>query len=136
MNQPFVVIALTNTSESPCQLTGYPKIGATGYAQSTPSAKGPLPITVTDGAIYERADPGPQPIQLAPHGSASFALGTGLAYDGGAHMYTITNVGVIVPGDETGVPVTVNLAASAPAGQPIPIKDTAFVAGNAGPPPP
>jgi hypothetical protein len=80
---PFVIIALTNTSRSRCQLTGYPRISATGYAQSTPTVTGSLPIKLTDGAIYERTDPGPRRIELAPHGSASFALGTATAYDGG-----------------------------------------------------
>jgi hypothetical protein len=133
-SQPFVIIALTNTSGSPCQLTGYPRISATGYAQSTPTVTGTLPIRVSDGSIYERTDPGPRRIELAPRGSASFALGTGTAYDGGAHVYTITRLQVVVPGDQTGVPLTTSIGASAPAGRPIPITVTAFVAGPAGPP--
>jgi hypothetical protein len=133
-SQPFVIIALTNTSGSPCQLTGYPQISATGHAQSTPTVMGTLPIRVSDGSIYERTDPGPGRIELTPRGSASFALGTGTAYDGGAHIYEITRLQVVVPEGQTAVPVTISIAASAPAGQPIPITVTAFVAGSAGPP--
>ena len=132
-SQPFVIIALNNTSAAGCELTGYPKISATGHAQSTPAATGPLQTTVMDGPIYERADPGPKRIELAPHGSAPFALGTGTAYDGGAHLYTLTKLRVLVPGDPVGVPVSVTIAASAPAGQPIPVAVTAFVAGGTGP---
>jgi hypothetical protein len=132
-SQPFVVIALTNTSASVCELTGYPQITATGYASSTPATTGKLQVTVTDGAIYERGDPGPQRIELSPHASASFALGTATAYDGGAHLYSITRLGITVPGDQTSVPVTVNIAASSPANQPIPVTVTALVAGQAGP---
>ena len=48
-SQPFVIIALNNTSAAGCELTGYPKISATGHAQSTPAATGPLQTTVMDG---------------------------------------------------------------------------------------
>ncbi|NJC69610.1 DUF4232 domain-containing protein [Planosporangium thailandense] len=133
-SQPFVIIALTNTAGSPCQLTDYPKVTATGHPQSAPTATGTLPTTVTDGSIYERTDPGPQRIELPPHGAASFALGTTTAYEGGAHLYMITQVRVVVPGNQTGIPVTVDIPASTPTGQPIPITVTAFVAGTAGPP--
>jgi hypothetical protein len=133
-SQPFVVIALTNTSAAGCELTGYPQITAAGYAWPTPAATGILPITVTDGAIFERSDPGPQRLELSPNASASFALGTATAYDGGAHMYSITRVEITLPGDQTTIPVIVNVAASRPASQPIPVTVTALVAGRSGPP--
>ncbi len=132
-SQPFVVIALTNTSTSACELSGYPQLTAAGYAQATPSATNMLHITVTDGPTYERSDPGPKRVELPPNASASFALGTGTAYDGGAHMYSITRLEITLPGDRTSIPVTLNIAASGPAGQPIPVTVTAFVAGQSGP---
>lgn len=132
-SQPFVVIALTNTSASACELTGYPGLTAAGHASSTPSVTNTLHISVTDGPTYERSDPGPQRVELPPNASASFALGTGTAYDGGAHMYSITRLQVTVPGDRTSIPVALKIAASGPAGQPIPVAVTAFVAGRSGP---
>jgi hypothetical protein len=131
-NQPFVIIALTNTSGSFCHLGGYPKItGAIGYPWSKPSAKRPLSLRVTNGSNYERTDPGPRRIELAPQAAASFAMGTGTAY--GPEVYTITSLRVIVPGDGAGVPVVVNIDAGTPGGS-IPALVTAFVAGRAGPP--
>jgi hypothetical protein len=129
-SQPWAVIALTNTSGSPCELNGYPRLAATGYPGNGPAAIGPLNIDVRNGSIMERTDPGPGRITLAPHATASFAIGTGTAYD---TLYTVAQVRVMVSGDQTGVLVTVNMSASAPTGAPIPIGVTALVAGRDGP---
>jgi hypothetical protein len=123
-SQPFVTITLRNTSGSACRLTGYAGVTAAGYPAAEPGADGPLDITVVDGPLYARADPGPQGVQLAAGGGASFSIGTGTAYD---DRYTITSVRVSVPGGGA-LTLDVTMAASAPAGRPIPVGVTGFAA--------
>jgi hypothetical protein len=126
---PTVVIVLTNTDGSDCTLIGYPGISARGHTASG-TASIPLPVTVRNGSVFARTDPGPHQLVLRPGGAASFALATQSAYD---VQYLITKFLITVPGDAEAMALPVTMSAAAPSGQPIPIGVTAFVAGNTGP---
>jgi hypothetical protein len=130
MSQPFVIIAVTNYGPR-CSIDGYPGIvGATGRSQQGQAAS--LSIEVVDGPDYEHPDPGPHRLVLSPGATASFALGTGTAYDG--PLYEILSLSIILPGSSSSalhVPVETN--ADSMIGTPIRLEVTAFVRGSHGP---
>jgi hypothetical protein len=133
-SQPFVIIALVNNGPR-CSIDGYPKVvSATGQMQQAPPT--PLPIKVIDGPNYEHPDPGPHRLTLARGATASFALGTGTAYGGGAHLYTILSLRIALPGkpSSSAIRVPVQTIVSAPSGAPFRLEVTAFVIGSRGPP--
>lgn len=66
--QPSQAVVLTNTSETTCNLYGYPGVQLLG------SSGQPLPTTVKRGRSMLAPDPGPSLVQLSPGSSASFAL--------------------------------------------------------------
>lgn len=124
MSQPFVTIALRNDGPGVCRLRGYPDVVAYGQ----PDGAGPsrrLGIRVRNGSIYERPDRGPRNVVLLPHEAAVFSVGTATAYDGGAHLITVTRLGITPPGDTVSLSLRVDLAASHPRGKPIPVGVTA-----------
>ena len=62
-SQPWSTIAFTN-DRNPCSIEGYPRIVAASghtYQGSIES----LPITVIEGPLYERTDPGPHLVDVA-----------------------------------------------------------------------
>jgi Domain of unknown function (DUF4232) len=126
---PTLIIVLTNRGGSACTLIGYPGISIRGHTASG-SASAPLSVTVRDGSVFARTDPGPHQLVLRPGGAASFALETHSAYD---VQYLITMFLITVPGDAGTVALPVTMGAAAPPGQPIPVGVTALVAGNTGP---
>lgn len=128
-SRPYAVIALTNTSGTSCRLSGYPALAATGHPVDGSAGDQPLELTVTDGPISEVADPGPHQVDLAPGAAATFAVGTATAYQGGAHLYQITQLHITVPDASAPVPLALTLDATAPAGQPFPVSVTALAAG-------
>jgi hypothetical protein len=131
MSQPFVIIAVTNHGPR-CSIDGYPGIvGATGTAQQAQAAAS-LPIEVVDGPDYEHPDPGPHRLLLSPGATASFALGTGTAYDG--PVYEILSFSVTLPGSSfSALHVPVETNADSMIGTPIRLEVTAFVRGSHGP---
>jgi hypothetical protein len=124
MSQPFVTVALRNRTARPCRLGGYPALRASGHARAGPSRR--LVIQMHRGSIYERTDPGPRRLVLPPHGAVSFSVGTGTAYQGGKHLLTITRLEVTPPGGSTSFPVRVQMYATRPRGEPIPVGVTAL----------
>lgn len=127
MSQPFSDLAITNTGSAPCVLRGYPRIAVWGHPgfQSNKIPSAPLGIAVVHH-IYERADRGPRRVVVPPRHEAFFSVGTATAYQGGAHLITLTRLAVTLPGTESAKTVTISLLATRPPGQPIPIGITAL----------
>ena len=130
MNQPFVVIAVTNTGAI-CTIDGYPGLGISGVVgfHGTGPDKA-LPATVSRGSDFERTDPGPQLITLRTGAAASFAVGTTLNLE---QPYTITELAVTPPNGYTQVSLPVTFDTSANPGKPISLITTAFTSGRTGP---
>ncbi|HKE64901.1 MAG TPA: DUF4232 domain-containing protein [Micromonosporaceae bacterium] len=126
-NQPFAIIALRNRGAA-CYLDGYPTIAA-AYGTAS-GVRASVPIHVVDSGNYERSDPGPHRVTLAPGGSASFAIGTATAFD--TPIETVTALSLTVPGSATTVTVPISIATTPYAGA-AQFSVTAFVAGAAGP---
>ncbi|HEU0241668.1 MAG TPA: DUF4232 domain-containing protein [Micromonosporaceae bacterium] len=126
-NQPFAVIALRNRGAA-CYLDGYPTVAA-AYGTAS-GVRVNVPIHVVDGGNYERSDPEPHHVTLAPGGSASFAMGTETAFD--TPIETITALSLTVPGSATTVTVPISIATTPYAGA-AQFSVTAFVAGTSGP---
>lgn len=129
MSQPFLTIALRNTGTRRCVLDGYAVVRAEGHAGWRQDRPRRLRIRVADRSTYEVRDPGPRPVSLAPGASARFTVGTATAYQGGAHVWTISRLR-IGTGSGSYVDLAVELLASAPVGQPIPVDVTAFTAAS------
>jgi len=127
-SQPFLIIGLTNVSETPCTLAGYPGLSVRG----NDGAGGPLRTLsniTAKGIVYEHADPGIHPVVLAAGRRAQFAIGTATAYDGG--VTEIWRVDIALPASAGSV--TLGLSAPLPAsGRPIRIGVTAFEASAPG----
>jgi hypothetical protein len=130
MSQPFVIIAVTNYGRQ-CSIDGYPRIvGATGRSQQGQAAS--LSIEVVYGPDYEHPDPGPHRLILSRGATASFALGTAMAYDG--PLYGILSLSVTLPGrSSSALHVPVETDADSMIGTPIRLEVTAFVNGSHGP---
>ncbi len=79
-SQPFLTVKLTNHTSSACRLRGYPLLTVVGSFVDPPGR--PVHAVVSHGSTYERADPGPHTIVVAPHRFASFTIGTATAYNG------------------------------------------------------
>jgi hypothetical protein len=126
MSQPFLEIALTNRGTTRCRLRGYPAVTAVGHRAFADEQAAPLRLVVHPGSIYERTDPGPQWVELSPRHRAFFALGTVTAYQGGVHLLEITELAITPEGNHAALHLTVDLLASAPANQPIPVGVTAI----------
>jgi hypothetical protein len=124
MSQPFVTIALRNRTARACRLSGYPTLRAFGHGMAGPSRR--LVIQIHRGSIYERTDPGPRRLVLPPHGAVSFNVGTGTAYQGGKYLLAITRLDITSPGGTSSIPVRVQMYASRPRGEPIPVGVTAL----------
>ena len=126
-SQPFDTIVLRNHSDQICTLRGYPRLTAFGHLMHHGAAKR-IPIAVRRGSIYERHDPGPHQVVLHPGDAAWSYVGTGEAYQGGAHMLILTRLRLGLPAGGGAVDVTARLPASHPRGGPTPIGITAFQA--------
>jgi hypothetical protein len=124
MSQPFLTIGLTNHGDRTCRVSGYPGIQAFGHHLD--AARHRLDIRVKDGAIYERPDPGAKLVRLQPGQTASFNIGTGMAYQGGAHPFTITRIVLTLKGLTEAIALHAEVGATAPAGKPIPVGVTAI----------
>ena len=61
------VVVLTNTSRTTCVLNGYPDL------KRLDADAGPVPTKVVQGGGFSFPDQPPQPVRLAPQGTASFA---------------------------------------------------------------
>ena len=124
-SQPYAVIGLHNTSGSACVLDGYASVVVAGQAVTNPAGDGALAVSVTEGSLYERPDPGPSAVNVSAGQWAHFAIGTATAYD---DQYRVFRVLVVRP-DGGSVPVELHMFASAPANQAVPVGITAFAAG-------
>lgn len=124
-SQPFTVVGLHNTSGAACLFNGYAALTATGHPGLGGGTDAALLVSVTEGPVMTRPDPGPHEITVAPGGWATLSIGTGTAYQ---DLYTITSVGIVMPGGGT-LPLAVTMAAGAPQAQAIPVGVTAFAAG-------
>ena len=128
-SQPWSTIAFTN-DRNPCSIEGYPRIVAASghtYQGSIES----LPITVIEGPLYERTDPGPHLVDVAEGSPFSFALGTNTA---SGTIYVVTAISVVLPGSSSPLRVPVDTSGSASTGSPIQLRVTALVRGANGPP--
>ena len=128
-SQSLDELVLTNAGPRPCRLEGYPKIAAWGAVGGGPSSK--LNISLTNGGNYFTSDPGPTTVDIAAGQSAWFALSTGSAY--GSEIVVLDRVSIVI-GPTTGsgsghVDVAVNIGASSPPGQAIPVTVSAFAGG-------
>ena len=127
MNQPYTLVRVTNRSQTPCELHGYPEI-----AISASLAFGHAPLVraevdLTRGSIYQVADPGSHASTLEPGGDAWFAVGTGLAYDG--PLCTIAELSLAAPGGGDVVVSGFQQQLNGPTGKPLPITVTAYALG-------
>lgn len=125
MSQPFADVAVTNTGTTPCLMRGYPRLRAVGHPGYDAAGSARLEIQVDHG-VYERPDTGPRPVVVQPGDAALFAVGTALAYQGGAHPITITRLVVTLPHTRVSKTLTVDLVATWPRGQRIPVGVTAL----------
>jgi hypothetical protein len=126
--QPLTIIAFYNASTTACYLDGYVSIDAAAAGNQA------VPVSVTQSGNYERSDPGPTHVYLPPGGAASFAIGSGLSFDGGAHIATLTTLTLTAPGSNGQLPVPTTIGVSRPNNTgPYPLSETALVAGNNGP---
>jgi photosystem II stability/assembly factor-like uncharacterized protein len=128
MSQPFATIALRNHSPNPCTLRGYPRLTVFGHRARGPVTR--LPSHPRQGSIYERDDPGPHRLLLAPSQVATFSVGTATAFQGGLHMLTITRLAITPPGNTTPLTLHIQMYASHPPGAPIPVGITALQPGT------
>jgi hypothetical protein len=126
-SQPWAVIGLHNTSGSACVLDGYASVVVSGQAVTNPAGDGALAISVTDGSLYGRPDPGPSAVNVGAGQWANFSIGTGAGYHDQYRVFRI----LIVRPDGGSVPLDLHMFASAPAGQAVPVGITAFAAGAA-----
>jgi uncharacterized protein DUF4232 len=120
------VVALTNVSTVSCRVIGYVGLAAVGHSGA--EADHDLALRVDPGGSPIMDDPGRRPVDLAPNQSAYFGISTGLAYGGGATVITITELWILLAeADEPGpVLLTLELPATAPTGEPIPVAVTAL----------
>ncbi len=119
------VVALTNVSTVSCRVIGYVGLAAVGHTGA--EADHDLALRVDPGGSPIMEDPGRRPVELAPNQSAYFGISTGLAYEGGATIMTITQLWILLEADQPGpVRLVLELPATAPAGEPIPIAVTAL----------
>lgn len=127
MSQPFADISVTNTGARSCVLRGYPRITAAGHRgfgdQHAPAV--PVAITVCHcHGLYERVDPGPHRVVVAPGHRVFFSVGTADAFDG--PLVTLTRLTVVLPGTRSAKVVPVSLLANAPPGHRIGVGITAI----------
>jgi hypothetical protein len=128
MSSPLTIVAFYNVSTTACYLNGYVSIDAATAGNQT------VPISVTHGSNYERSDPGPTHVDLPPGGAASFAIGSGVAFDGGAHATTLTRLTLTPPGSGGQLQVATTIGVSRPNNTgPFPLSETALVASTNGP---
>ncbi|WP_084557239.1 DUF4232 domain-containing protein [Hamadaea tsunoensis] len=123
-SQPFVIVKLTNATDEPCLLAGYPQLKdfhVRRDGHDVPNAE----VVVQHGSLYAVPDPGAGTLRIPPAGTASFAVGTGTAYTG--PVSTIATATLTFHGDKR---ITLNLPANGPAGQPIPATVTAYARGS------
>jgi hypothetical protein len=127
-NQPFEIIDVVNRSGTACSVTGYPKLIDVRGARP-PHPAGSVAVSIRNGANFEVDDPGPGTVVLAAGGVASFAIGTGTAYE--SPIDTLTSARLVIG---TGsISVTLTIQANGPPGRPFPMTVTAYAAGgNAG----
>jgi hypothetical protein len=127
-NQPLTIVAFYNVSTTACYLSGYVGIDAASAGGQQ------VPIAVTHSGNYERSDPGPSRFDVPPGGAASFAIGSGTAFGGGAQIITLTRLTLTLAGSSGQLQVTTSIAVSRPsADAPYPLSETALVAGTSGP---
>jgi hypothetical protein len=119
----MTVLTLTNVSDVPCRLYGYPGI------QMLDSNHRAIPTHVARGDTYFRLDPGPTRVFVGPNETASFVAAWGHVPPGPELCAASTYVR-LTPPDETDY-LTIPVAIDACAGG---IFVTAIVAGANGPP--
>jgi hypothetical protein len=125
-SQPFVTVTVTNNGDGACTLRGYPRLSASGV--DARGHRGDLALKVKRGRIFEREDPGPSTVTVAPGAAAVFHVGTATAYDGGTA--TIRRLRMELPKQAGSVTVALRLEASAPTGRRIPVGVTALQAAS------
>jgi hypothetical protein len=127
MSHPFLTVELTNRSASSCRVRGYPRLTVFASYRQHPLPSGD--IAVRHGATYERPDPGPHWVTIAPARFASFTVGTATAYPGRQVVIHRFAVGIGTSGQR--LQVRTSMMASAPPGKPVPVAETALRSGMA-----
>lgn len=126
MSQPFADIVVTNRGTTSCVLDGYPGIEAWGHAGSKDAPRSHQLRILVRHLVYERTDHGPRHVILQPAGAAFFSVGTGTAYQGGLHPISIRRLVVTLPGTHTPKMLAIDLLATRPVAQRIPVGVTAL----------
>jgi hypothetical protein len=127
-SHPLTIVAFYNVSTSPCYLNGYVTIDATNAGGQA------VPVSVTHGGNYYGSDPGPTRVDVPPGGAASFAVVSGTAYGGGAHVVTLTRLTLTLPGNGGQLQMATTISVTRPNETgPYPLSETALVAGTGGP---
>ncbi len=129
-SQPFLTVKLTNHTAAPCRMKGYSVLTVVGNDADPPAR--PIHVVVSHGSTYERADPGPHPLLVAPHRFASFTIGTATAYTG--PMATLHRFKIRLDTGDHALVVDQEMPANGPRGEPIPVKETALGLGIPKPP--
>ena len=128
MPAPLTIVAFYNVSATACYLNGYVTIDAATAGDQA------LPISVIHSGNYERSDPGPTRVDVPPGGAVSFAIGSGTAFGGGAHIITLTRLTLTLPGNGGQLQAATIIPVTRPnATGPYPLSETALVAGTNGP---
>lgn len=129
MSQPFLTVKLTNQGSTACLLRGYPLLDVVGTYVQHPGR--PVRVSVEHGSTYERSDPGPHAILVAPHRFASFTIGTASAYNGPKGM--LHGFEIRLGTADAPLVVRQDMSANGPRGKPIPVTETAVGLGIARP---
>lgn len=124
MSQPFLDVAVTNTGTAACTLKGYPQIEAWGHEGLQAMRSVRLGIVVHH-RIYERPDSRPRRVIVQPSDAVFFSVGTITAYEGGRYPIIIDRLAVTLPGMHAARSLPINLLATSPSGERIPVGVTA-----------
>jgi uncharacterized protein DUF4232 len=129
MSQPFLTVKLTNHTATPCRLRGYPRLTIMGTFAQRPAR--PVDVDVTHGSTYERADPGPHPLLVAPHRFAAFTIGTGTAFPRPATLHRFE---IRLGTEDDALVVNQDMPTSGRVGKPLSALETAVGLGMPKPP--
>jgi hypothetical protein len=124
MSQPFLTIKLTNHSATPCQLRGYPLLLISGSFDESPTR--PAHVDVRHGSTYERSDPGPHSVVIAPKRFASFTIGTTTALPAMAKFHRFE---VRLDPEDDALVVKQEMPTSGRVGEPLSVLETALTLG-------
>lgn len=108
MSQPFVDIRLVNRGSARCRLDGYPGIRV---LSSTPTSYPLHGVHVKHGAFVRGGEP-PRAVVLARGAAAYLTVETAVAYQGGLHIFTLTDVAITLPGSPGALRLRLHLDAS------------------------